>query len=122
MGVDFDAKAKFPSDGSGGAGFDNFASTLFLTPLKMERYYEAAEEILDEAHSNPELWRNLVPEPYVETFWSRLLNWFKSFFSDIDYADEPVKAAEEVILPFASKAFRRFLEPEEKQTYLSLFE
>jgi hypothetical protein len=40
LGVRYDAPAKFPADGSGGAGFDNYAGSLFLTPLKLERYYE----------------------------------------------------------------------------------
>lgn len=35
VGVNFDAKSRFPSDGSGGAGFDNFPNTLFVTPPKM---------------------------------------------------------------------------------------
>ncbi|CAN5490274.1 hypothetical protein BH23BAC1_BH23BAC1_16750 [soil metagenome] len=121
VGVNYDAKNKFPSDGSGGAGFDNFPNTLFLTPLKMERYYEAAEDILDEAYSDPQNWRNLVPNPYRETFFTRIYQWFLSIFTDKDFSDEPVKAAEEIIMPFASFAFRRFLEPEEKDTYLSLF-
>lgn len=122
VGVDFDAQAYFPSDGSGGAGFENYARTLFVTPLKLERYYEAAEMILEQAYANPELWRKLVPRPYVETWWHRLVNWFVSFFSDKDASDRPLKAAEEVILPFASKAYRRFLKPEEKMTLLNLFQ
>lgn len=125
VGVDFDAKAKFPADGSGGAGFDNYSNTLYLTPLRMEQYYNAAEEIIDTAYNNKELWKEIVPHSYVETFWSRLLNWFKSLFSEKNYSNEPVvKAAEEaekVIVPFASKAFRRFLSPEEKEKFLSLF-
>ncbi|MBN8248329.1 MAG: DUF1592 domain-containing protein [Verrucomicrobia bacterium] len=37
---------QFPSDGGGGAGFDNNADTLFVPPLLMEKYLEAAEEVL----------------------------------------------------------------------------
>lgn len=121
VGVNYDANANFPSDGSGGAGFDNFPNTLFVTPLKMERYYDAAEDIMDEAYANPQLWRNLVPQPYKESFFTRLYYWFLGFFSDQDFSKEPVKAAEEVIFPFASNAFRRFLEPAEKEAYLSFF-
>ena len=32
----------FPDDPSGGEGFDNQASTLYLTPLLIERYFETA--------------------------------------------------------------------------------
>ena len=40
---------KFPADGGGGSGFDNNADTLFLPPLLMERYLQAAGRILEEA-------------------------------------------------------------------------
>lgn len=121
VGVDYDAPAKFPSDGSGGAGFDNFAKTLYMTPLKMERYYEAAEEIMEEVYTNPELWRKLVPQTYTMSFWRRITNWFLSFFTTVDPSEGAIKAANEVIIPFASQAYRRFLEPEEKEKLLSLF-
>ena len=39
----------FPADGGGGGGFDNNADTLFLPPLLMERYLQAAGQILKEA-------------------------------------------------------------------------
>jgi hypothetical protein len=121
VGVEYNASAKFPSDASGGAGFDNFASTLFLTPLKMERYYDAAEDIMDEAYANPETWRKLVPHSYIESFWRRITNWFLRFFTTVDPSEGAVKAATDVIVPFASHAYRRFLEPEEKEKLVSLF-
>lgn len=120
--VDFNVQGFFPSDGSGGAGFDNYARTLYLTPLKLERYYEAAEKILEEAYADPELWRKIVPHTYEETWWQRLTGWFLSFFSERDTSDRQVRAAEEVVFPFASKAFRRFLKPEEKRTLLAFFQ
>ncbi len=121
LGVEYDAQAKFPSDASGGAGFDNFASTLFLTPLKLERYYEAAEEILDQVQANPGLWRKLVPQSYTESLWERFTNWVLGFFTTVDPSAGAVKAAAEVIVPFASHAYRRFLEPGEKEKLLTLF-
>ncbi len=39
----------FPADGGGGGGFDNDADTLFVPPILMERYLEAAAQVLDEA-------------------------------------------------------------------------
>ncbi|MFD2202149.1 DUF1592 domain-containing protein [Shivajiella indica] len=122
VGVKFDARSRFPSDGSGGAGFDNFPSTLFITPLKMERYYEAAEEILDLAYTNPEIWKKIVPKPYRENLFKRIYNWIVRIFAPKSYVRKHLIAAEEVIVPFTSNAFRRFLTPEEKQTYLSLFD
>lgn len=48
--VDFDARNYFPSDGSGGGGFDNQGGALFFTPLKLERYYDAADTKIGRAH------------------------------------------------------------------------
>ena len=48
-GVDYRATQTFPTDGSGGEGFNNNGETLFLPPMLMERYLTAAGEILDEA-------------------------------------------------------------------------
>lgn len=121
VGVRYDAQAKFPADGSGGAGFDNFAGTLFLTPLKMERYYSAAEEILDEAHNDEGLWRNVVPESYRKSFWRRIGDWFSGIFTKVDPSEGAVLAAKEVIVPFATRAYRRFLEPQEAEKLLGLF-
>jgi hypothetical protein len=39
----------FPADDGGGGGFDNDADTLFLPPLLMERYLQAAGQVLEEA-------------------------------------------------------------------------
>lgn len=121
-GVDYDAKNKFPADGSGGAGFDNFPSTLFLTPLKMERYYDAADEIMDKAYASSEQWRQMVPTSYKESIFRKLFNWVMRIFKGPDFGmDRPVKAAEDIIMPFASNAFRRFLEPNERESYINLF-
>ncbi len=121
LGVAYDAPDIFPADGSGGAGFDNFAGTLFLTPLKMERYYEAAEEIVDEAYGNEGLWRSIVSESYKPSIWTRFSNWFLDIFTTVDHSEEAVEAATNVIVPFASRAYRHFLETKEKEKLLGLF-
>ena len=46
MGVSFQATESFPRD-EVGYGFDNIGDVLTLSPLLMERYLEAAEEIVD---------------------------------------------------------------------------
>src|SRR5687768_14841347 len=40
---------QFPADGSGGGGFDNNADTLFIPPILMEQYFEAATQVLADA-------------------------------------------------------------------------
>ena len=52
FGVDWKPADTFPADGGGGAGFDNSSDTLFLPPILMERYLEAAGEVLDKAKSD----------------------------------------------------------------------
>ncbi len=42
FGVEEDLTRDFPRDGSGGAGFQNVADTLFVAPLQLERYLAAA--------------------------------------------------------------------------------
>jgi hypothetical protein len=56
-----------------------------------------------------------VPLSYSQNWWQRFRNWIKSLFSD-DYneVNPPELAAEKVIFPFATKAYRRFLKDNEK--------
>ena len=121
-GVDFDARNYFPSDGSGGGGFDNQGGALFFTPLKLERYYDAADSVVNVVYKDKSLWRNVVPFEYRQAWYEKLINWIKSVFSNnYDEVNAPENAAEEVIVPFATKAYRRFLKDNEKEKLLSLF-
>lgn len=121
-GISFDAKNRFPSDGSGGGGFDNQGGALFFTPLKMERYFDAAEEIVETLYQDQEKWKKVVSLNYKTNLWQRFVNWVKSLFiSDFDPSKSAEKAAEKVIYPFAGKAYRRFLKAEEKEKLLNLF-
>ena len=60
LGVDFNVSELFPNDGTGGAGFDTNGETLFVPPLLMERYLEAAQQIADRAIISPQLVRNFT--------------------------------------------------------------
>ncbi len=120
--VDFDTRNYFPSDGSGGGGFDNQGRALFFTPLKLERYYDAGSQIIDEALHDETKWKEVVPFAFKAGGWEGLKNWFKSLFSDkYDYLKDADLAAEKVIDNIASKAYRRFLKPDEKAKLLDLF-
>jgi hypothetical protein len=55
LGVDYNVSELFPADGTGGAGFDTNGETLFVPPLLMERYLEAAQQILDRVIVTPSL-------------------------------------------------------------------
>jgi hypothetical protein len=120
--VDFDARKNFPSDGSGGGGFDNQSKALFFTPLKLERYYDAADVIINEVFESPDKWSNVVPIVYKQNWWQRFRNWLKSiFFDEYEEVNPPALAAEKVIVPFATKAFRRFLKDDEKEKLIGMF-
>jgi hypothetical protein len=122
VGISFDARSYFPSDGSGGGGFDNQGGALFFTPLKLERYYDAADIIIDSLLRDESKWSGLVPDEYKQNLWQRFRNWVMSVFSD-SYAEinSPVVAAEKVIFPFATKAYRRFLKHDEEEKLISFF-
>ena len=55
LGVDYNVSELFPNDGTGGSGFDTNGETLFIPPLLIERYVEAAQQILDRAIVTPDL-------------------------------------------------------------------
>ena len=121
-GVDFDAMNRFPADGSGGGGFDNQGGSLFFTPLKMERYYDASEEIVSRIYEDQEKWKELVPDSYKQNLWERFINWLMpKFITNFEPLNPPEKAAEKVLFPFASKAYRRLLKAEEKEKFIELF-
>lgn len=52
FGVTNQPADKFPADGGGGGGFDNNADTLFIPPILLEKYLEAANDVL--AAARPE--------------------------------------------------------------------
>jgi hypothetical protein len=55
LGVDLAVADIFPADESGGAGFDTNGETLYLPPMLLERYMEAAQKILDRVIVTPPL-------------------------------------------------------------------
>jgi mono/diheme cytochrome c family protein len=55
LGVDLDVNAVFPEDGSGGEGFDTDGETMFVPPLLMEKYMNAAQQVLDRVVITPPL-------------------------------------------------------------------
>ena len=57
VGVDFEPAADFPGD-EVGYGFDNIGDVLSLSPLLLEKYLDAAEQIVDKA-----LVKNYPPKP-----------------------------------------------------------
>jgi mono/diheme cytochrome c family protein len=53
LGVSLDVADILPADGTGGAGFDTNGETLYIPPLLLEGYLEAAQRILDDVIVTP---------------------------------------------------------------------
>jgi hypothetical protein len=49
LGIDIDVASRFPADGSGGEGFDNNGSALFLSAIQIERYLDFADIAIERA-------------------------------------------------------------------------
>ncbi|HET6247332.1 MAG TPA: DUF1592 domain-containing protein [Tepidisphaeraceae bacterium] len=88
----------FPVDAGGGGGFDNNADTLFIPPILMERYLNAAGEVLREVPA-----RSLITIRPNDKTSSR-------------------DAARELLGKFASRAFRRPSPPAEVEKFLAIFD
>ncbi|QDT96552.1 hypothetical protein V144x_20100 [Gimesia aquarii] len=65
FGLELKFSEKFPNDGAGGEGFDNNGETLFLPPILMERYLEAAQQVLDAAIITPPLVKTYLASDFL---------------------------------------------------------
>ena len=111
-GIEFHAAADFPSDDVG-YGFDNIGDVLTLSPLLMEKYLNAAEQIAakaivtDKPGNKPEDY----PEPHRRIF--RVAPGQKKTLS-------PGAAAEQVLRRLATRAYRRPVSDDELARLLTL--
>lgn len=122
LGVDFDTRSFFPADGSGGEGFDNHARVLYITTLSFERYYEAAELIVQRAFEDEGMWRRIVPRPYERGVLEQLAIWWHRIWHGEDISLRgPVRAAEEILHPLAARAYRRFPDQSEIEKLTDVF-
>lgn len=60
LGLELPITDMFPADESGGAGFDTNGDTLYIPPMMLERYMEAAKSIADRVIVSPPLTRVLL--------------------------------------------------------------
>lgn len=123
LGVDFETVHFFPSEGSGGGGFDNQSGALFVSPLTMERYYNAADSLVRQIRSDKVLWRKVVKQEYSAGIGRRILNGILSLFKPEEELtwEKPVLVARKTIVPFATKAYRRFISREEEDKLVAFF-
>ena len=105
VGLDLRPADRFPSDGSGGEGFDNAGDTLFVSSVLLEQYLAVAGEVLDAALA-----------PAASYTRKRIL-----VVQPSDHRS-PREAAAEIVREFASHAFRRPAKDEEVERILSMFD
>ena len=84
LGVDYNVSELFPNDGTGGSGFDTNGETLFIPPLLVERYLEAAQQILDRAIVTPDLAKSF-PAQRANSSPGKELTAMVSIYVDGDY-------------------------------------
>lgn len=60
VGLDLRPADDFPMDFSGASGFSNSANTLFLQTAHLDRYFTAAEGVIDEVRADKKAWSYLA--------------------------------------------------------------
>jgi hypothetical protein len=109
FGVDLRAGRALPADGSAGEGFDNNGDALFTSPILVEKYMDAADQVLG----------MLLPDgkaafaPEVEAARARLL---------AAPASEGRAAAAQIVRSTAAHAFRRPVPEAEAERYLAMYD
>ncbi|MBW3600739.1 MAG: DUF1587 domain-containing protein, partial [Planctomycetes bacterium] len=104
LGVDFDVKEEFPPDDTG-YGFDTIGDVLSLSPLLMEKYLEAAEEVVSKAAGSE------GPRDPARTVWADRFPGHKEgepgTWNPPEGREKRTPLAREILRTFADRAFRR---------------
>src|SRR5262249_23004456 len=116
FGVDLHAGDLLPSEGGGGEGFDNTGATLFITPVLMEKYLEAAELVLGTVFPANAPATKTSEAAQLEEIRKRLLS---AMPGPTMASSEAARKVLESCLP---RAFRRPATAREIERYLGIFE
>ncbi|MDA7865413.1 DUF1592 domain-containing protein [Akkermansiaceae bacterium] len=95
VGLDLRPADAFPMDFSGSSGFSNSANTLFLQTAHLDRYFTAADGVIDEVRANRAAWEKLVGD---------------------------IRTPQENIERFMRRAFRRPVRPEEVRQFMERYQ
>ncbi len=121
-GIEINADSLFPRDPAGGEGFDNFAGTLYITPLLMERYFEAAEMVIETAAKDKDLWADLAPSHRLTLFEKLKIWWYRVVYQRDLAFETTLRKAKKAIDSFTTLAYRRYLLPSEREKLLDFFQ
>ena len=102
LNIHLDVGHDLPADGAGGQGFDNAAEVLFLSPVLVEKYIDAAKESLEYAVKDSRARARIgIVEPGPGLL--------------------PAQAAHNILQGFLPRAFRRPVTEKETEPFMALF-
>jgi len=120
VGLDFDAETVGMPDDSSGHGYANLVNTLILPPALMEKYFAAADRILDQVvgpiDAASELKADADKRKKSKPAFDRL------FFVKPDAASSKRDAARKIIARFMDRAYRRPAQPDEVSRLMRLYD
>jgi hypothetical protein len=85
LGIDFDVIGILPADGTGGAGFDTNGETLFVPPVLLEKYMEAAQQVLDRVIITPQISRTFTPAEIPPTTQGEIASLSLPMYTESSY-------------------------------------
>ncbi|HEV2208293.1 MAG TPA: DUF1592 domain-containing protein [Verrucomicrobiae bacterium] len=123
LGVTFNANFEFPPDDTG-YGFDNIGDVLTVSPMLLEKYLAAALTIVKEAMPDPEQTPTAtvpIRNPGTNDRSQSLLAACQQFLSQAPQASlERGAYARQWLTAFATRAFRRPVDPETADRLVAL--
>ncbi|MBI1373728.1 MAG: DUF1592 domain-containing protein [Phycisphaera sp.] len=126
LGLDHDlgvGQRLFPKDGSGGLGFDNVGDALFTSPVLMEKYLQAADDVLTIALPDGGKPSGAAPSYAPRLTDAQLAAVRKRVFvAWPGYGRAPRAAARQVIRTFIDRAYRRPAADADVDRLLTMFD
>lgn len=116
IGLDLRPADRFPSDGSGGEGFENNGDALFTSAIHVEKYLDAAENILRTVLKPGAAEVKRYSAEALAAARARLL------IAAPGPNLPPHEAARRIVARFAERAFRRPVESGEIERLLTVFD
>ena len=116
IGLDLRPADRFPSDGSGGEGFDNNGDALFTSAIHVEKYLDAAEYVLSTVFKPSAANRTSFSSQAITAAKARLM--IAAAGPDLT----PHDAARRIVARFAERAFRRPMTVAEVERLLTVFD
>lgn len=117
IGLDLKPGTGFPTDGSGGVGFDTVGDALFTSTIHVEQYLDAAELVLDAVFKDG---GGPLGQKFSEK--DRAVARKRLLVAEPDGQLPPREAAEKVLVEFARRAYRRPVQADELAKLLYLFD